>query len=453
MSWKRNLQLGLALWLGGAAAASAQAPAAPEVPQLINVLQPPTEPAPGAEQPGGASTGETRAAEQAAETGADAGGSKYGPTPLTDVKILQNLLTGDCEKPSIRIAAWVDVDYTYRSTGSGLNNIAPVMNRFGNEFLNRSDGIYLWKPLDEKDWSWGFNAIFIAGSDASFLTPLAGGWRNPDPRFGSDFTDLNLTFHLPILTEGGVDIKAGRQTTVLGPMGALPWQRYFDSSDYAWYRLEEGRYTGVSANWHVNKQLSIYSGIEVGGWGVFFDDPSRNINYIGQVNYWLDCEAKTTKVWATILTGPTGFFEHAGNTTAWEFGLQHNFSDEFWIIVDTQGNYSKASIFGNPDPPGYQERAYDVYTYAGYHLNCELDLNGRLEWYKDVDGGGYPGGFGTPPGPNNYYAATVGVDYHPVKWLQIRPEIRWDHADHPAFGADLNKRDQLSIAADALFKF
>ena len=26
-----------------------------------------------------------------------------------------------------------------------------------------------------KDWSWGFNAIFIAGTDASFLTPIGGG--------------------------------------------------------------------------------------------------------------------------------------------------------------------------------------------------------------------------------------------------------------------------------------
>ena len=102
----------------------------------------------------------------------------------------------------------------------------------------------------EKNWSWGFNVIFIGGC-RRFVPrrpPRAVG-RTRNPRFGSDFTDLNLTAHLNILTEGGVDIKAGRQTTCLGPMGALAWQRPFNSSDYAWYNLEEGRYTGVSANW------------------------------------------------------------------------------------------------------------------------------------------------------------------------------------------------------------
>jgi hypothetical protein len=49
------------------------------------------------------------------------------------------------------------------------------------------------------------------------------------------FTDINLTAHLPILTEGGVDIKAGRQTSVLGPMGGLGWQRWFGSLDYGWF--------------------------------------------------------------------------------------------------------------------------------------------------------------------------------------------------------------------------
>jgi len=195
----------------------------------------------------------------------------YGPTPLTKVNIANSLIYGE-EKPFISVQGWLDFDYTYRSTGSGQNNIAPVMNRFGDEFLVRQLGIYLNKATTQ-ELSWGFNAIFIGGADASFLGPTAGGWANPNPRFGSQFTDLNLTAHLPFLTEGGIDVKAGRQTTCLGPMGALPWQRVFDSSDYAWYNLEEGRYTGVSTVWHVNKQLDVYNGIEIGGWGVFY--PTR----------------------------------------------------------------------------------------------------------------------------------------------------------------------------------
>jgi hypothetical protein len=262
------------------------------------------------------------------------------------------------------------------------------------------------------------------------------------------FTDLNLTMHLPILTEGGVDIKAGRQTTILGPMGALAWQRPFGSSDYAWYNMEEGRYTGISSIWHVNKQLDWYNGIEF-GWGTFFANLSVAPQYITNVSYWLDEEAKRTRVWSTVLTGPTSPYSN-GNTTVFEFGVQQNWNRYWYTILDTQMVYSKAPIFFDP-PPGYIQRAYDVYMYNGFHLNCEWDLNTRIEWYQDLDGGGYPGGFGFPH--TNYYEVTVGLNYHPTKWMEFRPEIRWDYATNPRFGENYNHQQQLSICANMLIKF
>jgi hypothetical protein len=457
MDWNRSWQLGAALLLGGLAAqAQAQGvtgilppPSAPVF--LRTQVQPPPPPAGADAGKPGLLPASPETVPQPAEAPAPAPEeAPLGPTPLSKVGILQGLVFGDrADESKNKVNGWMDFDYTFRSSGPGVNNIAPVMNRFGDEALVRQLGIYVYKPLDDKCWDWGFNAIFIAGADASFLGPTAGWYANTNPRFGTQFTDLNLTAHLPILTEGGVDIKAGRQTTVLGPMGAIPWQRTFDSSDYAWYNLEEGRYTGISANWKITKQLSWYNGIEIGGWGVFFDTPVHSVDYITQINYWLDEDAKKTKVWTTVLTGPTGFFSD-GNSTTVELGIQHNYNKYLYQILDTQMTYSKAPIFFNP-PKGYQERAYDVYTYIGLHLNCTVDLNTRFEWYKDVDGGGYPGGFGIPH--TDYFATTVGLDIHPTKWLQFRPEIRYDHATHPAFGSANNEKNQLSLAAEALFKF
>ncbi len=343
--WKWSFKLGVLALAGGASAVQAQAPATarpivlqpmtatPAAPGAAAAPLPsgapmpvpppaagapmPLPPAAGAPMPlpgpaGAPEMGtEAPAANPDAAPAAAPAAAPLGPTPLLDVKIFQKLLTDDDPKPWLHVAGWMDFDYTYRSTGSGENNVAPVMNRFGDEFLTRQLGLYLFKPLDEKTWSWGFNCIFIGGADASFLTPIGGGYANPNPRFGSDFTDLNVTLHMPILTDGGVDVKAGRQTTVLGPMGALPWQRYFDSSDYAWYNEEEGRFTGVSAVWHVNKRLDWYNGFEE-GWGSFFDNVTTGIDYITQINYWLDEDAKKTKVWTTVLTGPTS--RHSGAT-------------------------------------------------------------------------------------------------------------------------------------------
>ena len=55
-----------------------------------------------------------------------------------------------------------------------------------------------------------------------------------------------------------------------------------------------------------------------------------------------------------------------------------------------RGRRAVSPIFG-PGGPGYHENAYDVYTYVGAHLNCAWDINARLEWYYDQNGGGYPG--------------------------------------------------------------
>jgi Putative beta-barrel porin-2, OmpL-like. bbp2 len=466
MACKRSLHLGVVLLLG-VLAAEAQAQVvtgvlppstAPAYIRTTSQQVPPPAPLPNGGQPApdAGTTPPSPLQQQAETTGQDAPATTeeeqpgLGPTPLDKVGIFQNLLFGDKAKDSkIKVSGWIDLDYTFRSTGPGENNIAPVENRFGDEFLARELGLLITKPLDPKELSWGFNVIYFGGSDASFIQPTAGYPAQTNPRFGQSFTDLNLTAHLPILTEGGVDIKAGRQTTVLGPMGALAWQRYFDSSDYAWFNLEEGRYTGVSANWYITKQLSWYNGIEIGGWGVFFDNPAHGVDWLTQINYWLDKEAKKTKLWLTVLTGPTGFFND-GNTTAVEVGVQENWNKYWYQIVDFQMNYSKAPIFFAP-PPGYQQRAYDVYTYVGRHLSKTVDFNSRFEWYKDVDGGGYPGGFGIPH--TDYYEMTFGVNYHPTKWVEFRPEIRYDHATHPAFGSSETQKNQLSIAADVLIKF
>jgi Putative beta-barrel porin-2, OmpL-like. bbp2 len=454
-----KISLGLAMLLGSPLAAFAQAPAAAPAPATpAPAVVAPATPAPAVTQPAPTYVETGMAAAPAAAPAGPCCGT--GPTPLTGVNIINDAL-GLTKESCIHISAWMDFDYTYSNNGSGPQKVrvAPVMNSFGNEFLTRSLGVYLHKDLDQNCFSWGFNVIAIAGADASFLEPTAGGWNNTDPRFGTSFTDLNVTFHLPILTDGGVDVKVGRQTTCLGPMGALPWQRYFDSSDYAWYNMEEGRYTGVSTVWHVSKRLDLYNGIEVGGWGAFFDNTTQpGYDYLGQISYWLDEECKNTKTWVTLLTGPTSRLPGltGENTTTFEFGFSHNFWDCWYMTFDTQIVYSKAPLGApgsfNPNiPNGYQERAYDAYTYVGRHITDTLDLNFRAEWYRDEDGGGYAGGFGVPK--TTYYEFTFGPDYHPTKWLQIRPEIRYDTANNPNFGPNNDKKDQLSLAIEALFKF
>jgi len=454
MVWKRGLSLGLALALGGSAIQAQEPIAAPPGAAPAPMMASPAPSMPSSSVVDGAMPhgpahedgGAAEAPPKDEPKKDDDGG--YGPTPFLKVGILQNLICGDKETP-YQIGAWIESDYNYRSTGTGINNVAPVMNRFGDEFEGRQFGLYLARNLSKTDWDWGFNIIALAGADASFLNPTPGWYHDNNPRFGFNFTDANLTLHMPVLTDGGIDVKAGRQTTILGPMGALAWQRPFGSSDYAWYNLEEGRYTGVSAIWHVTKQLNIYGGCEVGGWGVWFDIPNNDMCGIAHADYWLDEDCKKVQVWTTCLCGNTGHVID-GNSTVSELGILINYSDQFYQIIDNQNCWSKAPVFGGAKP--YTERAYDCYTYVGYRLTKEFDVIGRVEWYRDQDGLGYPGGFGNGTA-TTYTAETLGVNYHPNKWLEFRPEIRYDHADQPNFGAQNDKKNQLDCLANVLLKF
>ena len=123
MRWQGKFSLGLAFLMGAPLATFAQTP---------NDTPPQAPKAPAAEAPL-----VPNAAVPAYEPAAAPASAPLGPTPLQKVNILQGLLFGDDEKAPIHVSGWMDFDYTYRSTGHGRNDIAPVMNRFGDEALIR----------------------------------------------------------------------------------------------------------------------------------------------------------------------------------------------------------------------------------------------------------------------------------------------------------------------------
>jgi hypothetical protein len=86
---------------------------------------------------------------------------------------------------------------------------------------------------------------------------------------------------------------------------------------------------------------------------------------------------------------------------------------------------------------------------ATYHLDRQLDLNLRGEWFYDVHGvhTGVAGHFGE---------VTLGLGLMPARWITFRPEVRGDFSGQPSFGpvnAAVHSRNQLSAAFDVIFKF
>jgi hypothetical protein len=320
----------------------------------------------------------------------------------------------------------------------------PRENRFGNEFLVDQIAIVLERPLKQDELSWGFNITYYGGADAALLQPK-GGMDDPpgDPRFSHDFRQLYVSAHLPILTEGGVDIRAGRMGTIIGYESALAPYRPFYSNDYQWFYSQDGAWTGMLSNWHVNKQLDILNGITWGA-NTFFTDRSENSHcYIGQINYWLQ-EDKRTLLSASLHLGRDAIFAAPGLNgdfdTVVELRIQHKWSKYLEQILQSDMGWDK-------EIPGVGTgQWYSFMNIFVYHATSHWDVNFRGEWFDDVHG--TRTGFSTA-----YTEFTFGLDYHPYKWISLRPEARIDSSDDARAFNDGSDKTQFTAAIDCLLKF
>jgi hypothetical protein len=380
-------------------------------------------------------------------SGADVG-PRLGPTPVADVRFLMdNLGVGNLfGDTGIRTFGWVEGGYTGASTGaSGILSVQPRQNRYGNEFLLNQIGWAIQKPLQQDGFDWGFNMRYFAGADAA-LGAAKGGIGSPpgNPQFGQDFRDLYLSAHLPVLTDGGVDVKVGRMNTIIGYNGFLAPYRPFYSSDYQFFYSQDGAFTGFLTDWHVNKRLDIWNGMTLGANTFFTLRANDSYCYIGQANYWLTDEQKT-RFTGSVYAGPHALFaapNKAGTyDTMVELRVQQSWSERFTQVLQCNMGWDANTPVGTGS-------WYGLYLINIYHINTQLDGLLRVEWFDDVKG--------TRTGiDTNYAEVTLGTNWHPVKWLEIRPEIRGDFAGAEAFGANgaHTSRSQLTGGVSFLVKF
>jgi hypothetical protein len=367
---------------------------------------------------------------------------QWGPVLPENTKILSSFLP-NLEDHRLRVYGWANMGYTFSTSGSGIMPVEPRENRFGNEFVVNQTAIVVERTLKQDQFSLGFRSEFYAGADAALIQPKGGIDSPPgNSRFGYDFRQLYVSAHLPMLSEGGIDVRVGRQWSVIGYESAMAPYRPFYSNAYQWFYAEDGAYTGAVATWHASKLLDIIGGVTMGGNTFFAYRQDHSACYIGQINYWLT-EEKKTLFSGSIYLGP-------GSTIGATEALQGSFETNVEFRIHHQWNKYLTQIIQTND--GWASNVtgigtaswYSLYTIGILQLSPTVNLNGRIEWFDDCNG--------SRTGVKaNYFDATVGLDYHPCKGLRLRPEIRGDFADAPAFNN--NHRSQMTIGLEALLSF
>jgi hypothetical protein len=364
-------------------------------------------------------------------------------------------------------------------------------NNFGQLFTDKPNTVLLNqllltanKPLDPKatGFDWGFKLQGMYGSDARYTQFLGELNRvNPNDRNQLDVVEANVLFHLPVLFEGGIDIKAGQYSTPIGYETIDPSTNPFYSHSYIFNFGIPLKHTGVLSVSHVNSLLDVYLGADTGVNTTFgpLGDNNGAIAFLGGVNLTMMGGNLTVLALshlgpenATRALSPTGFnangyFRYLNDvivtykaTTALTFVTEFNWIRDDFDGIGTSGVPKAANAFG-------------VAQYASYTLTDTLTLNGRAEIYRDDNNffvgsfqnngsfvqaeQGFTAGIGALH-PTTYGALTVGVTYKPsglpdiISGLLIRPEVRWDTdlGGQKAFGGN---NAQVTLASDFVLTF
>ena len=324
------------------------------------------------------------------------------------------------------------------------------------------------------------------GSDARYTHFLGELDRavNPYDRNQFDVVEANVLLHLPVLFEGGIDIKAGQYSTPLGFEVIDPSANPFYTHSYIFNFNLPFKHTGVLTTSHVNSLLDVYLGLDTGSNTTFGPSGEDNsaIAFIGGVNLTMMDGNLTVLALSHIgpenpsrVLSPAGFNADGYYRYINDVVVTYKANPKLTLV--TEANWERDDfdgIYSSRKPSA--ANAFGVAQYASYTYSDTITLNGRAEIYRDDNnffvasfGGnnafvqaerGFPTPVTTALRATTYGEITLGVAYKPadmpapITGLLIRPEVRYDRDLGNAKAFNSNKDNgSFTIASDVVLTF
>ncbi|ATQ68626.1 hypothetical protein CQW49_12585 [Methylosinus trichosporium OB3b] len=365
------------------------------------------------------------------------------------------------------------------------------------------------RPLDPKATGidYGFKFQTFVGEDARYSHYLGQFDYLMHDRTQFTILEAHGLVHLPILTEGGVDVKFGQFVTYNGFEVIPAKDNLFYTHSYN-FNFGPFKHTGVMTVTHATEWLDIYAGVTSGlntslGWAG--DNNNSASAYGGFGLNLLDGELTILGFshsgpenprqldpnyvgwpWGTVGGIPAQCACNPNNTWRYYNNLTTTWKPTENLMFVTDISYMRedgwnpvTNAAGVSRPQGAD--AYGVSQNVSYKVNDAIKINGRLEYFRDNKNFfvvGYPGYFDTvnvahgypnqsiaqPAGQGtSYLALTLGATIAPefpkmpfINGIIFRPEVRWDttlNGAAPFFGWNGNKRTQGMIAMDVIVPF
>jgi hypothetical protein len=387
---------------------------------------------------------------------------------------------------------WINGIHLSAQIEAGITgNPAGPKNNYGQLFTDKPNTVLLNqilltanKPLDPKatDFDWGFKLQGMYGSDARYTHFLGELDRvNPNDRNQLDIVEANVLFHLPVVFEGGIDIKAGQYSTPIGYETIDPSTNPFYSHSYIFNFGIPLKHTGVLTTSHVSSLLDVYLGVDTGVNTTFgpLGDNNGAVGFIGGIglnmmdgNLTVLALSHIGPENATRALSPIGFNANGYYRYLNDIVVTYKATPQLTLVTEVnwiRDDFGTNGFAGGPT----SANGFGLAQYISYALNDQITLNGRAELYRDDNNffvASFQGnstfvnaekGFTAGTGARHattYGALTAGITYKPadlpapISGLMIRPEIRWDTdlAGARAFHGD---NSSVTIASDVVLTF
>lgn len=353
---------------------------------------------------------------------------------------------------------------------------------FGRLFDDRSNhpllnqlGIVAERAPDPKatTFDYGFKLHAFYGSDARFTHFFGMLDRDIKDTNQVDIVEANLQAHLPFLTEGGIDVKAGQFTSPLGAETIDPRTNYFYSHSYIFNFGVPFKHTGVLTTTHLPGDVDLYLGIDSGNFTTL-GSGDNNDEPAGNVGFGLSFLDGNLTVLALSHIGP----ENPTSTLGRRANSKMRYFNDVLITGKVNDNLTLITDLNFIRDDFFKADGYGGAQYAVYKLSETLSFAARGEVWRDQDNfyvAQFVGnrdfvnaarGLGTldprtvTGGRTTYGALTFGLNYKPdwfgprFEGFVIRPEMRYDYSlnDTKPFDSG-TARGQFTVGADVVVPF
>ena len=159
-------------------------------------------------------------------------------------------------------------------TGATINRAGPINgNNYGQLTTDKSDqlllnqaALTLNRDLDPKaeGFDWGFKLQGFYGSDARYTHFIGVFDHLTTDRNQFDLVEANVLLHAPVLTSGGIDVKAGAYSTPIGYEVIQSNLNPLYSHSYIFNFGIPLKHTGVVTTTHVNDTLDLILSADTG---------------------------------------------------------------------------------------------------------------------------------------------------------------------------------------------